>query len=290
MDAVAALLDGPRAQGVFALRTIMSPPWSVRIEDRAPLTLVAIVRGEAWFVPEHGEPTRLDQGDVAIVRGPDHYGFADAPTTAPQAVIHAGQRCTTPEGVDLHEAMHLGVRSWGNDPDGSAMMLVGTYESSNDVSNRLLAALPPVALLRAADWTSPFVPVLADELANDEPGQGAVVDRLVDLLLVAALRAWFARPEADPPAWYAAQRDPVVGKAIGVLQHNPAEPWTVASVAAEVGVSRATLARRFNELVGEPPMSFLTGWRLTLAADLLRSPVRRSPPSPIGSDTAARTR
>ena len=57
-----------------------------------------------------------------------------------------------------------------------------------------------------------------------------------------------------------------------MLHHNPAEPWTVASLAAEIGVSRAALARRFTELVGEPPMAFLTAWRLALAADLLREP------------------
>ena len=272
MDAFGGLLDGPRARGVFALRTIMSPPWSVRIEDRAPLSLIAIVRGGAWFVPAHGDAIPLAEGDVAIVRGPDPYGFADDPTTPPQAVIHPGQRCTTPDGDDLHEAMHLGVRSWGNDPRGSTVMLVGTYESTGEVSDRLLAALPQVALLRASEWASPLLPVLADELAKDEPGQIAVVDRLVDLLLVGALRAWFARPDADPPAWYRAQNDAVVGKAMGALQHHPAEPWTVASLAAEVGVSRATLARRFTDIVGEPPMSFLTGWRLALAADLLREP------------------
>jgi AraC-like DNA-binding protein len=272
MDAFAGLLDGPRARGVFALRTVMSPPWSVRIEDRAPLSLAAIVGGDAWFTPEHGDSIALGEGDVVIVRGPDPYVFADDPATEPQAIIHPGQRCTTPDGEDLHEAMHLGVRSWGNDPNGSSVMLVGTYETSNQVSERLLAALPPVALLRADDWTSPLVSVLADELAMGEPGQSAVVDRLVDLLLVAALRAWFVRPDADPPAWYVAQGDPIVGKAIGLLHNHPAEPWTVASLAAEVGVSRATLARRFTELVGEPPMAFLTGWRLALAADLLLEP------------------
>lgn len=145
-------------------------------------------------------------------------------------------------------------------------------EPQSEISERLLTALPSVAFLRAGDWTSPLIPVLADELGRDEPGQSAVVDRLVDLLLVAALRAWFSRPEAEAPAWYRAHRDPIVGKAIGMLEHHPAEPWTVASLAAEIGVSRATLARRFTELVGEPPMTFLTGWRLTLAADLLREP------------------
>jgi AraC-like DNA-binding protein len=99
-----------------------------------------------------------------------------------------------------------------------------------------------------------------------------VLDRLLDLLLIAALRAWFARPEAEPPAWYRAYGDPVVGRALRMIQNNPAHPWTVGALADATNVSRATLARRFTELVGEPPMTFLTSWRLTLAADLLLEP------------------
>jgi AraC-like DNA-binding protein len=86
------------------------------------------------------------------------------------------------------------------------------------------------------------------------------------------LRAWFARPEAQAPDWYRASSDPVVGRALRLLHHNPAHPWTVAELARESAVSRAALARRFQELVGEPPMSFLTGWRIALAADLLLEP------------------
>jgi AraC-like DNA-binding protein len=113
---------------------------------------------------------------------------------------------------------------------------------------------------------------MADEIVKDDPGQEAVLDRLLDLLLIAVLRAWFARPEADTPAWYRAYGDPVVGRALRMLHHNPSHPWTVAALADETGVSRAALARRFNDLVGEPPMTFLTGWRIALAADLLREP------------------
>jgi AraC-like DNA-binding protein len=272
MDAFGGLLEGPRAHGAFALRSIMNPPWSVRIEDRAPLSLVAIVRGDAWVVPDRGDPERLGAGDIAIMRGPDAYIFADDPATPIQAVIHPGQRCTTPDGEDLPQAMDLGLRTWGNDPDGSTVMLVGTYEQHSAVGQRLLAALPAVALLERRTWESPLIPLLADEVVKDDLGQEVVLDRLLDLLLVAALRAWFSRPEAEAPAWYRAHADPVVGKAMSMLQHHPAEPWTVGKVAAEIGVSRAALARRFSELVGEPPMAFLTGWRLALAADLLREP------------------
>ena len=90
--------------------------------------------------------------------------------------------------------------------------------------------------------------------------------------MIAVLRAWFARPDAGAPAWYRAYSDPVVGKALRLIHNDPAHPWTVAGLAAETGVSRAALARRFSELVGEPPMTFLTDWRLSLAADLLLEP------------------
>jgi AraC-like DNA-binding protein len=272
MDAVAGLLDGPRARGAFLLRSTMDPPWSLRIQDEAPLTLVAMVRGDAWIVPDDGEAVRLERDDVAIVRGPDPYVVADDPGTAPQAVIHPGQRCTTPDGRELTGMTDQGVRTWGNSADGATVMLTGTYTLDGEVSGRLLRALPGLIALRAGEWDCPVIPLLAAEIVKDEPGQEAVLDRLLDLLLIAVLRAWFARPEAGAPGWYRAHGDPVVGPALRMLHHNPAHPWTVAELARATGVSRAAFARRFNALVGEPPMTFLTGWRIALAADLLREP------------------
>jgi len=272
VDALAGLLDGPRARGAFLLRSILTPPWSLRIQDEAPLTLVAVIRGEAWVVPDTGDAIRLGPGDIAVIRGPEPYTVADDPATAPQIVIHPGQHCATPEGVPMSQAMDLGVRAWGDSPDGPTMMLTGTYHLEGEVSRRLLEALPTLLVLPADAWDCPLIPLLAGEIVKDEPGQEAVLDRLLDLLLIAVLRAWFSRPDAEAPAWYRAHTDPVVGRALRMLHNNPAHPWTVANLASEVGVSRAALARRFADLVGEPPMTFLTGWRLALAADLLREP------------------
>ena len=272
MDVFGGLLDGPRARGAFALRAMMDPPWSVRIEDRAPLSLVSVVRGHAWVIPGDEPPVRLDPGSVAVMRGPDPYTFADDPGTPPQVVIRPGQHCTTPDGLDLAQAMALGVRSWGNSPAGRTAMLIGTYERHSEVGRPLLSALPRLAVVPADAWDSPLLALLAQEIVKDEAGQESVLDRLLDLLLVAVLRVWFAGHRAEAPGWYRAQGDPVVGQALRALQDNPAHPWTVASLAREAGVSRAALARRFTELVGEPPMSYLTGWRLALAADLLREP------------------
>ena len=272
MDSVAGLLDGPRARGAFVLRSMMDPPWSIRIEDEAPLTLVAVVRGEAWVRPDDDDDVVLRDGDVAIIRGPGHYDVTDGRATEPQAIILPGQRCVTPDGQELGEMGFMGVRTWGNSPDGETVMLTGTYETRSEISQRLLDALPSLLILRGDEWQSPLIPYLAEEVVKDDPGQEAVLDRLLDLLLIAVLRAWFARPEAEAPGWYRAHGDPVVGPALRLLQNNPSHPWTVAALAAETGVSRAALARRFNALVGEPPMAFLTEWRLTLAADLLREP------------------
>ena len=272
MDALAGLLDGPRAHGAFLLRSIMNPPWSVRIQDEAPLTLVALVRGEAWIVQDDGATTRIGPGDIALIRGPEPYVVADDPSTPPQVVIFPGQRCGTPDGAELPQAMDLGVRTWGNDPLGSTTMLIGTYALGGEVSERLLRALPTLLVISDDVWDNPLVRFLGEEITKDEPGQEVVLDRLLDLLLIASLRSWLSRPEAAAPAWYRAQTDPVVGRALRMLHNNPAHPWTVANLAGEIGVSRAALARRFTDLVGEPPMSFLTEWRLALAADLLREP------------------
>jgi len=272
MDAVAGLLDGPRARGAFLLRSQLDPPWSMRIADEAPLCLIAITRGEAWLSSEDDDALRLGTGDVAVIRGPDTYVLADHAGTDPQVVILPGQRCVTPDGQDVELISYMGVRTWGNSPVGSTVMLSGTYELEGEVSRRLLRALPPLLVLPGDSWESPLLGLLADEIVKDDPGQEAVLDRLLDLLLIAVLRAWFARPDAQAPRWYRAYSDPVVGKALRLIHDDPAHRWTIAELAAEAGVSRAAFARRFTELVGEPPMTFLTDWRLSLAADLLLEP------------------
>ena len=271
MDAVAGLLDGPRARGAFLLRSTLAPPWSMRIADEAPLTFLAVVRGEAVVLPDDGEPVRLRGGDACLLRGPDAYTVADDEATEPQVLVLPGQRCVTPEGREVVMRRH-GVRTWGNSPGGDTELLTGTYQFDGEVGGRLLRALPPQAVIGADALESPLIALLAEEIVRDAPGQEAVLDRLLDLLLIAALRAWFSRPDAAAPGWYRAHADPVVGHALRLIHHDPAHQWTVAELAREAGVSRAALARRFTELVGEPPMGYLAGWRIALAADLLLEP------------------
>lgn len=250
--------------------SLLDPPWSLRIQDRAPLTVVSMIRGTAWIMTDAAgsKPRQVSAGDIAIFRGPDPYTVADDPATAPQIFIDPGNVTKTADGEILCETLSLGVRQWGTDANGATLMVTGTYESAGAASQRLLRALPSLIILQRGDFDTRLLDILVDEATKDEPAQGVVLDRLLDMVLIAALRAWFARNDA--PAWYHAYSDPLVGKALRLLQHNPAHGWTVASLAEAVGVSRAALARRFTDLVGEPPMAFLTEWRLALAADLLQ--------------------
>jgi AraC-like DNA-binding protein len=274
VDGLSAVLEGPRARGAFLVRCLMGSPWAIRIADEVPLSLTAVVAGAPWALPDDAPTVPLAPGDVVVALGRPHWTIADSPTTAVTATIRPGQECVAPDGRRLTEEYDLGVRSWGNDPSGGTVLLSGSYLLEGEVSRRLLRALPPLFVVNEAELGSPLIGLLDAEIVRAEPGQDAVLDRLLDLLLIAVLRAWFSRPDARAPGWYVALGDEVAGPALRLMQERPAEPWSVEDLAAAGHVSRAAFARRFATLVGEPPLTFLTRWRLALAADLLADPSR----------------
>lgn len=288
MDPLSGLLDHPRARGAFTLRVVMDPPWTVDVRDEAALTLVVVLRGGGRLLAD-GHATELLPGDVAVVRGPESYvvdhlapEHLAAQDVMTSAVIGPDQTCTTPDGTDLHLAMAHGTRTWGNAADGADSLLVAAYQGASEVGRLATEALPRVAHVPAATTAgagagatagagagATLVDLLAEEVVADGVGQGTVLDRLVDVLLVTTVRTWLAAHPDDAPGWLATPHDPVVQGALRAIHDRPAEPWTVVALAREVDVSRATFAARFRAQVGSPPMAYLTRWRLTLAADLL---------------------
>lgn len=273
VDAFGDLFRGLRAQGSLFGSSTLTPPWALRFVDGAPLTLCVAVGGGGWIVPEHHPPVRLDAGDTVIVRGPATFTFVDEIGTSAEPV-DCGKHCASPEeGGARHR------RGWTDDgrcepgrprtSDGATTLVVGAYPAHGEISRRLLDALPVVLHAGAGGQGDAVLEHVAAEVAADVPGQQVVLDRLLDWLLVCAVRDYFDRPGGEPPAWYAAQRDPVVGEALRLLHAEPAGPWTVSALAGRTRVSRSTLAKRFSDLVGEPPFTYLTRWRMTLAADLL---------------------
>ncbi|MET0475823.1 MAG: AraC family transcriptional regulator [Mycobacterium sp.] len=266
MDVFDDLIRGVRANGSLFGSSTMVPPFALHFVDGAPLTLCTAVAGAGWIVPAQGQPEPLRAYDTVVVRGPATFTFLDELDTAAEPVA-CGEFCATPErGGTRHR---LGWHDDHDKPSGATTLIVGAYPVRGEISRRLLEALPVVLRVDAGGTGDPVLDHLAAEVAVDAPGQQVVLDRLLDWMLVCTLREWFDRPGGEPPAWWAAPRDPVVGDALRLLHADPAAPWTVASLADRGGVSRSTLAKRFADLVGEPPLTYLTGWRMTVAADLL---------------------
>ncbi|MEE1940615.1 AraC family transcriptional regulator [Streptomyces sp. TRM 70361] len=245
MDPFDELLRGVRADGDDLGRTELSPPWERRFDGGAPLTLCAPLRGEGWLsgaAAEDGEPRLVRAGDVVVVRGPGPFVLSDRP--AP-----------------------------GTEPADRTVLLTGTFHARGVVARRLLGVLPPALVVPGDEECLSLLRTLEAQIAPTcQPGQQVVRDRLLDWLLVCTLRAWFDLPEAvtpGPPGWIRALGDEVTGPALRAMHAAPDRSWTLAALAREAGVSRTTLADRFTRLVGEPPLTYLTDWRMALAADLL---------------------
>jgi AraC-like DNA-binding protein len=269
VDPLSALLDAPRARDAFILRASMAPPWSIRVQDEAPLTVVAMARGRSVW--ERDDATfELGTGDVVLLTEPTPYTVADQAGRPPFAIIQPGNRPETPDGEPLSLPLTQGVRRWGNSPDGPDEMLVANYGQVGEAGRRLLSALPATVVLRADEWRSPLVPLLLEEMMHEGVGQASLLDRLLDALVVSAVRQWALTRTDATPSWLDAAPDPVVAEVLRLVHDRPGDAWSLVSLAREVGVSRAALARRFRERVGESPMAYLTGWRMALAADRLR--------------------
>lgn len=265
MDAFGDLLRGVRSHGsVFGYSTL-SAPWALDFDDGAPLTLCVIVDGAGWIVRGDHEPLRVSGGDTVVLRGPESFSFRDEVDTLATPVA-CGEHCSIPENGGARH--RLGWADCG-DPDASTSIVVGAYPVHGDVGDRLLQVLPPLIRIPPDTDADPVARYLATEVAADRPGQQIVLDRLLDWLLVCSLRTWFDDHDGAAPQWYSALHDPVVGPVLQLMHAEVDAPWTVAALARRAGVSRATLAKRFTDLVGEPPLTYLTRWRMTVAADQL---------------------
>jgi len=268
MDVLSDLLSRARARGAVFAHSTLHAPWGLGFADESPLAVHAVVRGEAWLRTAAGE-VRLSAGDVALVpRSPARDGHA---------LAHAAGAPVVPLADALPAMAVAGApRRFRHGGAGPATeVMCGAYAFDGDLCDTMLSALPPAAVVRAGDGGPGLratLNLLADEIAADGPGHQTVLDRLLDLILVHALRAHLADPAAARPGWHRALDDPPVAAALARLHEDPARTWTVASLAAEAGLSRAAFARRFAAAVGEPPLAYLTSWRMRLAEELLRRP------------------
>lgn len=277
VDTLSDLLRRAGAGDAQVRQLIQRPPWSITYADAPALTVFATLGGHAALrledIPSTA-PVSLSGGDIALVTQSRRHTISDDPATPPQVVISGGRKQLLGDPAKHPELQaSLAPRTWGDGLPGATTVLRGMFQLRGEAGRRLLAMLPPLVVIPAEPRTGAALDLLAAETVRDEPGQDAVLHRSLDLVLVLALRAWCRGLGPADPSWYTALTDPAIGTALDHLHSDPARQWTVADLAGTAGLSRAAFAARFTQLVGQPPMAYLTGWRMALAADLLREDV-----------------
>ncbi|WFB11226.1 AraC family transcriptional regulator [Streptomyces sp. LX-29] len=268
MDILSEALSSMRTGQPTSVRTEGRAPWGLRLPKVAGAGFHVVLHGRCWLVPlddtRHLAPLDLSTGDVVFLRdGRDHI-LADHPDTPAEAEQPHHYRPGSP----------LGTVSLGGDGP-LTRLLCGNYHLDQGRPHPLVRQLPEVVHLRTGQGRHPelnaAIGLLAAELENPRIGSAGIVPTLIDSLLLYILRGWLEeQPPATARGWAAALGDSAVAPALAAIHADPSVPWTVESLAERVGLSRAAFARRFTTLVGEPPMAYLTRWRMTTAARLLR--------------------
>ena len=225
-----------------------------------------VVTSGTCTIDVEGTTRRVSAGDLVLVpHGTGHraWGTAAAPTPVVWDLPH-----------EYLSDQYAVLRHGG----GGAVtnVVCGGVRFDHPGAHHLLEALPPIIHIEASrstrmDWMRATLELLGDETRQVSPGSDAVVSRLCDIVVIQAIRTWIERDPAARSGWIGALHDEQIGAAIARVHAEPERDWTVASLAAEVAMSRSTFAARFTQLVGEPAMNYVTRWRMLVAADRLQS-------------------
>jgi AraC-like DNA-binding protein len=228
--------------------------WALAFDGRMRLKFVAVTRGRCWLLlPDHS-PRALVEGDVVLISN-TRYTVASDPAVEPI------------DGMPLyalpgHDMVRLGAG------DETALMGGGSGFADGSAAF-VLDALPKFLRIdrtsSTADAVARTLKFLRTEVGCAELGGSLVAERLAEILVIAAVRAFVATSPTTSVGWITALADPRIGKALRLLHGDVARRWTVPVLASAVGMSRSAFTQRFTERVGRPPLDYLTGWRMVLA-------------------------
>lgn len=265
MDTLAAVLAVAGVRGTVAATVNAAEPWGLTLDAIPGAAFHAITDGTAWLRVTDRPKIRLMPGDAVLLPT----GIAHTLDSGPDATVLPFDHLAAEQAVSTGGELTVGVGT------PQTTILCASYHQDPAVTLPLLTLLPQVLHIPANPTDTGLdaaLRLLAYELGQPRPGAAAVLNRLVDILLVQLLRRWLVteKDTAKPASWLSALTDPVAGPALAKLHTQPGREWTVDSLAAEIGVSRATLARHFPAKVGTTPAAYLTRWRMDLAAQRLR--------------------
>jgi AraC-like DNA-binding protein len=260
-DVLADVLGGSLLRNAMYRRIECGAPWGMAVPARDRAVFYVLVRGTARIEVEREPVVELSAGDTVFIPHGAPHVVRDAHTSQPVSVCDG---LPQPRGVN---------RRLGG--TGAQSTLIKGFFQFVGRKPSLLDGMPPVIRLTSTDpthhrWTAATLQLLLAESASPGPASVLVLQRLADVLFVQTLRALATQHHG-----LAALSDPAINEALTILHARLTHPWTVGALAKQVGLSRSGFAARFTSLVGEPPLQYLTRWRVGRAAELLRDTQRR---------------
>jgi AraC-like DNA-binding protein len=283
MDALSDVLGAVRLTGAVFLELEMRDQWSIltaparKIADALmpeadhviPFHLVT--EGRCYGRLVDGDPVELQAGDLILFAAGDRHILSAASKDALR------MKPAELTGESLDRLLRRGeVSEFKQRGAGDATRIVCGYLACDKrLAEPILLSLPRLLKVSlrdggTADWVRSSIKFSVAESASSRPGSAAVLARLSEVLFAEAIRHYMDELPPGQSGWLAGLRDRHVGRALALLHEDPAHAWTVDELATRVGLSRSALGERFNELIGSPPMQYLTRWRTSLAAQLLR--------------------
>lgn len=253
MDILANELAQARARGAVFSVLGRRAPWGLAFGGTRPLTAHLLLAGAGQLELPDAPPVPLHARDVLLLRRGTPYRLVSGPEAAAEPIADARRRGSDPGTAD-------------------AVILCGAYVLEGGIGEALLTALPRVVVIPAAQLAPTHanaIDLLAAEATAAGIGQQTLLDRLLDVNLVYALRAWWSRPEAEPPGWYRAAANQHLRRVLEAVHADPASPWSVPEMARLAGMSRAAFAAHFTATVGQSPARYLTSLRMRRAEDAL---------------------
>ncbi|MEO7123684.1 MAG: AraC family transcriptional regulator [Lacisediminihabitans sp.] len=264
MDILADVLTVSGVRGVLGARIEATDSWGVWWTDIPGAAFYAVTAGTAWLGVPGEEPRQLMPGDVVLLPT----GAGHSLTSHPGAIAESCDSTIAAEARRSGEVLRFG------EGEVHTHILGAAYEHDPAVTTQVLSLLPSVVHIRATNAGGQLddtVRLLARELAHSQIASAVVMNSLVDILLVQLLRVWLStRPAPANPSWLGVLGDPLMTDALTLLHGDPGRAWSTGLLATSLSVSRATLSRRFLAVIGETPASYLTRWRMDLAALRLR--------------------
>jgi len=266
IDVLADVIGRLRLRSRIFCRSEFSEPWAMSLPAGDYAHFHVVERGGGWIRLEgQKQALALTSGDLVIVPHGGGHVIGSSPKAKP--VPLASVAVATPSS-------HAVVRHGGGGAE--TQMLCGAFEFDRPGHNPILAVLPPMLYVRSfgtqsAEWLDPLLKLLSSEARHPRQGTETILTRLTDVIFVQAVRAWLEEQPAGTGGWLGALRDPQIGVALARMHSAPEKAWTVASLAAEVGMSRSPFAARFKVLVGLSPLAYLGEWRMQIAASLMRT-------------------